>query len=77
MCALVESIPQEDEEKDLFELPDTHLRSQLPDDDNDDEIIENNEFESVAKRRQTTWSKTTNSHYVLPKVCCFIYFIGK
>ena len=29
-------IPVDDQEKDLFELPDTHLRSQLVDDDNDE-----------------------------------------
>ncbi|CAF4114860.1 unnamed protein product [Rotaria sp. Silwood2] len=71
--------PNEDREKDLFELPDTHLRAQLVDDDieegDDDEIIENTEFEPVTKlnRQRTTWSKkqldnNTNYHYVLPNL---------
>ncbi|CAF3381633.1 unnamed protein product [Rotaria sp. Silwood1] len=70
--------PTEDHEKDLFELPDTHLRAQLVDEDNeevDDEIIENTEFEPVTKlkRQRTTWSKkrldnNANYHYVLPNL---------
>ncbi|CAF3780367.1 unnamed protein product [Rotaria sordida] len=61
--------PNEDREKDLFELPDTHLRSQLvddnneedhdDDDDDDNELIENTEFQPVTKlkRQRTTWLK--------------------
>ncbi|CAF1293158.1 unnamed protein product [Adineta steineri] len=80
---LVESlppIPTDDQEKDLFELPDTHLRSQLVDDDDNDiegdgdDIIENTELEPVVKlkKQRTTWSRkrpdsNTNYHYVLPK----------
>ncbi|CAF4791384.1 unnamed protein product [Rotaria sp. Silwood1] len=78
---VIESLPPaptEDHEKDLFELPDTHLRAQLVDEDNeevDDEIIENTEFEPVTKlkRQRTTWSKkrldnNANYHYVLPNL---------
>ncbi|CAF1171487.1 unnamed protein product [Adineta ricciae] len=77
----IESIPppplMDEHEKDLFELPDTHLRSQLPDDehdeDEDDEIIENTDMQPVTKVKpqRTTWSKkrptdTSSYHYVLP-----------
>ncbi len=80
-CFLVEPLPPvpvDDREKDLFELPDTHLLAQLVDDDNDDEIVESNELEPVTtlKKQRTTWSRqradnNTNYHYVLPNVSAF------
>ncbi|CAF1172318.1 unnamed protein product [Adineta ricciae] len=77
----IESIPplpfMDEHEQDLFELPDTHLRSQLPDDeheeDEEDEIIENTDMQPVTKLKpqRTTWSKkrpndASSYHYVLP-----------